>query len=176
MNKTRSLAMILAGLLLAASGSAWASPAGAVSFQDISDAYGAPKVEVNLGREMIGLVSAFSKGKDPEVAALLSKIEGITVRVYPLNDKPQLALDAIDSMSKKMRADQWLPVVSVREPNQNVQVFSRVTNEIMDGLVVMVVNEGEKKEAVFINVVGQIDPSQISKVAESLNISIGPQP
>ena len=45
----------------------------------------------------------------------------------------------------------------------------------MDGLVVMVINNSEssnEREAVFINIVGEIDPAQINKVTESLNIDI----
>ena len=45
----------------------------------------------------------------------------------------------------------------------------------MDGLVVMVINNKSDKdgrEAVFINIVGEIDPAQINKVTKSLNIDI----
>jgi len=45
----------------------------------------------------------------------------------------------------------------------------------MDGLVVMVINSSESRndrEAVFINIVGEIDPAQINKVTKSLNIDV----
>jgi hypothetical protein len=42
----------------------------------------------------------------------------------------------------------------------------------MDGLVVMVVENDSEGEAVFINIVGEIDPEQISRVTDSLNIDI----
>ena len=48
------------------------------------------------------------------------------------------------------------------------------TDGIMDGLVLMVVGNGDRKrpgkEAVFINVVGELDPALIGKVTKALNV------
>jgi len=46
-------------------------------------------------------------------------------------------------------------------------------DDVIDGVVVMVVSpEKEGGEAVFINIVGEIDPEKIGKVAETLDIDL----
>ncbi|MFT6045747.1 MAG: hypothetical protein ACI9WC_001448, partial [Arenicella sp.] len=57
--------------------------------------------------------------------------------------------------------------------NQKVRIFSKSTNDVIEGIVVMVVSpEKEAGEAVFINIVGEIDPNKIAKITETLNIDI----
>ena len=158
--------------------SSFASPAGHIDFADLSQVYGEPKVEVNLNATLIGMVSSLSKKEDPEVSALLSKIEYIKVRVYNLSGDASKALETVTRVTKDIRGDNWQPIVSINEKDQQVRVFTKITDDIIDGLVVMIVDTqqedgGDQGEAVFINVVGEIDPSQISRVTDSLNIDMG---
>lgn len=56
-----------------------------------------------------------------------------------------------------------------------MRIFSKTKNNIMDGLVVMVVGQEPKDgkpkgEAVFINIVGQIDPARIGELTAALDI------
>ncbi len=175
MNMMNQLQRLCAGMCLLFSFSlgALASPAGHIDFEDLSKYYGEPKVEVNLNSTLIGMVSSLSKREDPEVSELLSKLEFVKVRVYKLQGDVSKALVSVEDLSKQIRNDKWQPIVSVNDERQKVRVFSRMTDDKIDGLVVMVVEPKEGGEAVFINVVGEIDPSQISKVTESLNIDMG---
>jgi len=122
---------------------------GYVDFANLDSVYGEPKVMVNLNKTMLGFISKINMS-DPDAAELISKLKAVRVQIYNMtaNDKP--ALDLIAKVSK-------------------------ITDDIMDGLVVMVINNKEEKEgreAVFINIVGEIDPAQINKVTESLNIDV----
>ena len=97
------------------------------------------------------------------------------VQIYNMTDNDQPALDLIARVSEDIQTKDWLPIVTVNEKDEKVRVFTKITNDIMDGLVVMVINNSEsreEREAVFINIVGEIDPAQINKVTESLNIDI----
>ena len=55
-----------------------------------------------------------------------------------------------------------------------MRIFSKSTNDVIDGVVVMVVSPEEEQggEAVFVNIVGEIDPNKIAKVTDSLDINI----
>ena len=145
---------------------------GEITFDDLSKTYGEAKVEINLNRQLIGLVSSFSRNGDPEVAEILNGLQQITVRVYKMNNSVEAAYQAVEQVAKKIRKEDWLPLVSVNNNEQKVRIFSRSTNEKMDGLVVMVVDAKKGGEAVFINIVGEIDPAKISAVTQSLNINI----
>lgn len=154
---------------------AFAFENGEIDFADLSSYYGEPKVEINLNQSLMKIVGSFANHEDPEIGDILANLEEIKVRVYNLNGKLDKANFTVDQVSKKLRADQWDTLVTVNnnEENQKVRVFSKSTNEVIDGVVVMVVSpEEDGGEAVFINIVGEIDPAKVGKVAETLDINI----
>ena len=121
------------------------------------------------------MVGSFAKAEDPEVAEMLSNLEFVKVRIYGLNGKLDKANFTVDNLSKKLKAENWETLVTVNdyEEDQNVRIFSKTTDNIIDGFVVMVVSpEKEGGEAVFINIVGDIDPNQIAKITDNLDINI----
>ncbi len=148
---------------------------GYVDFAKLDLVYGEPKVMVNLNKTMLGFISKINMS-DPEASQLISKLKAVRVQIYNMTDNDQPALDLIANVSKDIKAKNWLPIVSVNEDEEKVRIFTKITDDVMDGLVVMVINskDGRKgREAVFINIVGEIDPAQINKVTESLNIDVG---
>lgn len=155
---------------------AHASPAGKIQLTDLSAFYGAPKVEVNLDKMLLSMVTAFSHGEDPELSQMLNKIEEISVRVYNLDKGPEKALQAFHSLNSSLRGKQWQPIVSVNEKTEKISILSKTTDGNMDGLVVMIVGaQAADNEAVFINIVGEIDPAQISKVTKALKVNYSEQ-
>ncbi len=152
----------------------FAGPAGQIDFADLSGHYGDPKVEINLTAALMRMVGSFAKKSDPEVAELLSKLEFINVRVYQMNGQSAKAVASIEDVSKKLKRDKWETLVTVNDEGERVRIFSKTTNDVIDGIVVMAVSPGkEGGEAVFINIVGEIDPAKISTITESLNIDLG---
>lgn len=154
---------------------AFAAPSGQIDFADLSAHYGEPKVEINLSASLMSMIGSFAKNEDPEVAQILSNLEFIKVRVYNLNGKLEKANSTVDRVSSTLKRDNWetLVMVNDNEENQKVRIFSKSTNDVIDGVVVMVVSpEKEEGEAVFINIVGEIDPDKIAKVTDNLDIDI----
>jgi hypothetical protein len=147
---------------------------GYVDFANLDSVYGEPKVMVNLNKTMLGFISKINMS-DPETSELISKLKAVRVQIYNMTDNDKPALDLIAKVSKDIKTKNWLPIVSVNEKDEKVRIFTKITDDIMDGLVVMVINNSdsrEEREAVFINIVGEIDPAQINKVTESLNINV----
>lgn len=167
------ICLVLGILFFCLATQASANPPGQIDFADLSKTYGEAKVEVNLSKALIGMVGAFSQKEDPEIAEILNKIESIKVRVYKLDGNPDLAFKTIADVTKSIRALNWEPIVSVNEENEKVRIFAKATDGVMDGLVVMAVDKNGPGEAVFINIVGQIDPAKISKITKSLDIDVG---
>jgi hypothetical protein len=147
---------------------------GYVNFANLDSVYGEPKVMVNLNKTMLGFISKINMS-DPEASELISKLKAVRVQIYNMTGNDQPALDLIAKVSKDIKTKNWLPIVSVNEEDEKVRIFTKITDDIMDGLMVMVINnkdQNEGREAVFINIVGEIDPAQINKVTESLNIDV----
>ena len=59
--------------------------------------------------------------------------------------------------------------MQVNKANEQVQIFMKAGTDTVEGLTVMAVND---EEAVFLNILGVIDPAQIGKVMNSLNVDV----
>ena len=154
---------------------AFAIAQGQIDFDDLSSHYGEPTVEINLSAGLMNLIGSFAESEDPEVADILSNLEFIKVRVYDLKGDLEKASSTVDRVSGELKDDDWQTLVTVNdnEENQKVRIMSKSSGKTIDGVVVMVVSpEKEGGEAVFINIVGEIDPAKIAKVAETLDIDI----
>jgi hypothetical protein len=123
----------------------------------------------------MNMIGSFAKSEDPEIAEILTKLEFVKVQIFNLKGDATKAKSTIESVSKKLKAKQWETLVTVNdnEEDQNVRIFSKTTNNIIEGFVVMVVSsETDGGEAIFINIVGDIDPNQIAKITDNLDINI----
>lgn len=151
------------------------SSPGYIAFQDLQNIYGEPKVEINLGGTILGFVGAISKHEDPELAEIIKKLLLVRVLVYSLVDDPEQALNTVDNITTEMKSKNWIPVVSVNEGEEKVRIFMHLTKDVVDGMVVMAVGQKSihnRNEAVFINVVGELDPAQLSRVMKSLDVDV----
>lgn len=159
----------LMSLPVAAQTSQLESLPGYIDFGNLDEIYGEPRVMVNIGGSLLRLMSAAAASDEPEAAALMRDLKGVRIKVYPTGGNLGPALEQMNQARAVLQAEQWEPVVQVIEENEQVQIFMKANEDIMEGLTVMVVNE---EEAVFLNILGQIDPKQIDKVMNQLNVDI----
>ena len=144
---------------------------GYVSFGELSSVYGEPKVMINLGGTILKFVGAAAKD-DPEAAMIMSQLKGVRINVYSTEGNPAAALEQVNPVKGMLQSQQWEPIVQVNEDGEQAQIFLKMEGEAMQGLTVMAVNE---EEAVFINIIGQLDPAQLSAVMDKFDIDINGQ-
>ena len=142
---------------------------GYMDFADLDAIYGEPTVMVNIGGQLLKLLSAASAAEDPQTAAMIRDLDGVRINVYPTEGNLAPALEKLEEARAVLEAEQWEPVVQVQKTDEQVQIFMKTSAETVEGLTVMAVN-GE--EAVFINILGIIDPTQVGKVMDSLNVDV----
>lgn len=75
----------------------------------------------------------------------------------------------MEKVKSLLQADDWEPVVQVKESDEQVQIFMKTENDVMQGLAVMAVND---EEAVFLNILGEIDPAKVGAVMNQLNVDV----
>ncbi|MDZ4728367.1 MAG: DUF4252 domain-containing protein [Xanthomonadales bacterium] len=141
---------------------------GYVDFGELQGVYGEPKVMINLGGSILKFVGGMSKD-DPETTALLDKLKGVRINVYSIDGKPDAALQKVSQVKSLLQSGSWEPIVQVNEEGEQAQIFIKFSGDVMEGLTVMAVDE---EEAVFINIIGQLDPAQLSQVMENFDIDI----
>lgn len=150
---------------------------GYVDFGNLAATYGEPKITINLGGSMLNFVSAMTSSENPETSEMISKLKGIRVQVFGTEDIENVAsLDAtmkqFDKTRKDLRSSGWEPIVQITEENQRVLVFIKMIESNMQGMTVMVV---DNEEAVFVNVIGQLNPSELGRVMDTFDVDVDVQ-
>jgi hypothetical protein len=94
------------------------------------------------------------------------------VRVYEgISDDILDVLKFVDDTSTQLQAAGWNNVVRVREQGEHVRIFMRPgTDGTISGLTIMVADSGASDEAVFINIAGAIQPSQLGRIAAAIGM------
>jgi Domain of unknown function (DUF4252) len=161
-------------LLTASLTPAWAADKekqpGAIDFGKITPAAGGTFVEVNVKAQLISLAARLVEKEEPAAADLLRNLKAVRVNVVGLDEGNREELQGI---LKKLRSELdrsgWERIVTVQDKDEEVGVFVKHRgDEAIEGIVVTVV-DGDK-EAVLVNVVGDIDPEKIALLGEKLGI------
>ena len=173
MRSFRSL-LVATGLSAALSTLSSAAPteAGYIDIGQLLPSAKGQFVEVNLSSGMLKFAAKLAARHDPEAAELVGNLKSIRVNVVGMDDSNRAAtIEKIESVRRKLEAQGWTKMVTVRESddgdNVNVHVMQH-GEEAIDGLVVTVIDH--KGEAVFVNIVGNINADQIAKIADKYDI------
>ena len=142
---------------------------GYVDFGDLSATYGEPKITINLGGTMLGFVGMMSSAESPETSELISKLKGIRVQIYSMDEDASAAKNQFGETRKGLKSSGWEPVVQINEDDEQVLVYMKMEGGNMEGMTVMVVDE---EEAVFVNIIGQLNPAELGKVMESFDVDV----
>ena len=126
-------------------------------------------VEINLGGSLLGMLAGAFEEDESELGELIGKLRSINVNIFELEgtDTKDVRKNTLD-LSKGLVADGWEPVVRIRDQQEVIQILIRHDGESIAGLAAMFVDGGDS--AGFINIVGEVDPSQVARIGRQLNI------
>lgn len=142
---------------------------GYVDFGALSSIFGEPTVQISVGESLLGLVGSLSASEDPEAAELFKRLNGVRVNVFETDGMADGAVDLVKDVSSKLSSDGWESVVTVNSDDEQVRIFMMIVDGQVEGITVMAV---EETEAVFVNVIGSINPEELGKVMENFDINI----
>jgi len=171
--KSYKTALFAAVAALALSGAVWAqeTPPGQIEFGKFTPpSSGGEFVEINVSKALINMATKLVEKDEPEIAGLLKNLISVRVNVVGLDSKNRSELE---QRARKIRQDLekkgWEKVVSVQKQKEDVSVFVKTSEgETVQGLAIVVIEA--EKQAVFVNVVGDIKPEQLAVVGERFNI------
>ena len=143
---------------------------GYVDFGELNSIFGEPTVQISIGESLLGLVGSLSASEDPEAAEVFRRLNGVRVNVFETEALADGAIDLIKDISGKLSDQGWESVVTVNSAEEQVRIFMKINGETVDGITVMAV---EENEAVFVNVIGNIDPEELGKVMNNFDIDLG---
>jgi hypothetical protein len=142
---------------------------GYVDFGDLSLTYGEPKITINLGGTMLNFVGMMSSSESPETSEMISKLKGIRVQIYSLEENADVARSQFSDTKSNLKSSGWEPIVQVNEDDEQVLVYMKAVDGNMEGMTVMVVDD---EEAVFVNVIGQLNPAELAQVMDQFDVNV----
>jgi hypothetical protein len=142
---------------------------GYVDFGELTGIFGEPTVQIAVGESLLGLVGSLSAEEDPETAALFNRLKGVRVNVFENREIPNEAVDFVKDISGKLAERGWESVVTVNDGEEQVRIFMKINGEMVEGITVMAV---EPTEAVFVNVIGDLNPAELEKVMDNFDVEI----
>lgn len=160
----------LCGLLAVVPGPASRAQSNALSPSNLDALFDEEaRVEVNLRGTILRLVAEASREDEPEFAAMVDDLRGIYVRQYALSSARSGATGQIRELARSFERDGWETLVRVREDDEDVFIYLDTAGDVINGLVVMSLDEGEN-EATFVTIDGRIDPAQIGRLGSRFNV------
>jgi Skp family chaperone for outer membrane proteins len=166
-----ALATSVLSIAIAANVSAAGLPAGQVDFGTFTPSSSGGKfVEVHVTSSLISMAARLLEKEEPDVAALLNGLQLVHVNVVGLDDANRAEVERrVEKVRRELDGSGWQKVVAARQQDQDVGVYLKTRNkDSVLGLVVTVVEAN--KQAVFINIVGDIKPEKLSVIGERLHI------
>ena len=110
-----------------------------------------------------------SGGEDQALSKLLSNLLLIKVNTFSIDSVITEDLkQKVARIESELGNKKWEKIVRVKEQHELVNVYMKMDNDLVVGLVVMAVEEGN--EAVFVNIVGEIDMESIGKLGSKFDI------
>ncbi len=144
---------------------------GYVDFGKFSPAAsGGEFVEVQVKSNLISMAARLAQKDQPEVAELIRGLQLIRVNVIGLDDQNRAEVEKrVKAIRSELDAQGWERVVAVQQKNQDVGIYAKLRGEeAVEGVVVTVLEAN--REAVLINIVGDIKPEKLAVVGERFNI------
>lgn len=145
------------------------------SFEQFQNA--AKTVEVSIKGPLLKFVSKATAHENPELSDLLSKLLLIRVNVFSLEDNQFDTVNGIiQKTSDALASQQWERMVRVQQDGEHVEVYMQFGEaDSLTGLAVMAIGDdedtpGDNPQAVFVNIVGTINPEQLGKLSAKFNI------
>ena len=136
---------------------------GILSEEDIN-------LEINLPGAMLKFIAAATDEDEPDLSRIAANLESIRVRGAELDGSGLAAVrSGFQNAAQKLKSAGWISMVRVREEDEEVLIFFKEEAGQMVGLTVFTL---EDNEAMMINLVGNIDPSDLSGLAEGLDLDL----
>jgi hypothetical protein len=129
-------------------------------------------VEVTMDGPMLRWASKFLSSEDPDearTAKLVTNLKAIYVRSYEFDHDGGYSHADLEELRAQMQRPEWNKIVGVRSQagGENVDVFVRLENEKMSGIVVIA---AEPRELTFVHIDGPIEIDQLADLGGEFGV------
>lgn len=130
------------------------------------------EIQISVKDPLIKLVAEATRESDPALADVLGQLKAVEVNVYNVTQARRDAVRGeIDRQARQLEKGGWTEAIAIRIRGATGHVFLRFVDEKPVGLAAMYLDDG-KGDAVFVNIVGQIDAAQVGRLASKFKLDL----
>ncbi|MEM1177688.1 MAG: DUF4252 domain-containing protein [Acidobacteriota bacterium] len=131
-------------------------------------------VHISVRGPLLALVAGATKESDPELSKALGALQGVEVRAYTVGEGNRDSVHGeLEKMADRLRETGWSTAMTVkvdRDHGYAMLRFKKGQESDPVGLVAMYLTESN--EAVFVNIVGDIDTRNIGRLARRFDLDL----
>lgn len=124
-------------------------------------------LSLSIGPALLRFAARHMEGDEP-TRELLEGLDGVRVRIYEIEGNAGRVAGRIDEMSLKLQQQGWEPVLLLRDADQTAHMLLRTDGERILGMTVLVMDG--VSEAVIVNLMGDIQPTQFGAAMTALDV------
>ena len=166
-----SVILLLFTSLISAQKKDYSDEPGYVNFGNLTNFETEDMVtEVILEDHLLKMVAKITKNEDADLSSLIDGLKLIKVNAFEVNSKNENELvDRVQKVDDDLMGEGWDRIVKSRSKEESAYVYIKTDmSDNIYGLVVMAVDKGG--EAVFVNIVGDINLETIGKLGSKFDI------
>lgn len=115
-----------------------------------------PDVETFLNKPLLEMLAATAQNLDPDMRALLAKVDTVHVLVYQRIEDSEALTQALNGLTNKLKGAGWIQTVSI--PANGMRILTQVQEQVFKGILILI---GDGNGFVFVNVAGDVLPSDL---------------
>ena len=130
-------------------------------------------VEVTLDQKLLQVAAKFLSDKNPQEAAvkdLLSKIQGVYVRVFEFEKAGEYQLSDLEPIRSQINSPGWTKIVGVTSKREGQKIDVHLKMDASGVIVGLAILAAEPKELVIVNIVGPIDLEKLRQLEGQFGI------
>lgn len=82
------------------------------------------------------------------------------------------ARDRARFIGKALEEEGWTTIVRISDEDEYVRMYAQMDQDQIVGMVVMAI-EKDADEAIFLNIVGDVDPEEIGRIGSRFRVRVG---
>lgn len=126
--------------------------------------------EVYLEEHLLKMVAKMASNEDQNLSSLIGDLKLVRVNRFEIDSKNEAKIKSkIATIEKELVSKNWDKIVRHKSKGESADIYIKTVNDSkVCGLVVM--SYTGSKEAVFVNILGNIDMDKIGRLSEKFDI------
>lgn len=122
-----------------------------------------PTLEVLLEGPLLRLLAGASGEEGSGFEEMLASLKLIRINAFPIAEGAEDVAAKFEALSTQLAEGGWSRIVRVKEDEETVNIFMLTNEDVIQGLVVLA---AASEEAIFVNIVGDVNPDLLSMLGD----------